>query len=658
MSLSLLTNADVKLRCVAAVVVSRCDSKADSASDVSRRRVRPVTTGLPMLALVSLMLTGCEQRESTPQPQESRVPRMDQGGQLSIWWDAIPDYVHLRGSPGTTSNIHRADYSGPESCKNCHLKNYQSWSEHPHRWMNSLVEHANVVGDFGERTMDYLGGRATFLVVDGRYVMRLQRDGTTRDFEVTQTIGSRFFQYYVGRQTAGPEPPASPQRTADHVLPFGFWIEEQEWVPIVHVGDELPDGERLDPFDAESLAQHHNAYARQCSTCHTTLPLGDRMIRSTRTIGRHAPRQMHLFTSEYLAKAHPDLWDGGRSPWDVEDLEMLALMQRMTEREARDHAVTLGVSCEACHLGARAHAEGNLKKPVFFPHAPELYVIGETEMGRTRENINWACGRCHTGNRPQFANGIATWNSTEFDDMMRGGCVSQISCVDCHEPHTGIGSQWTRTPDQDDQSCLKCHSKFNAPDTRLAHTHHPPGSSGDRCMNCHMPRLNEGLQDVVRTHMIFSPTDSRMIEAGHPNACNLCHTDQTIQWTVDSIDDWYGAELDRDAISRAYPDTERPASLHWMKNDHESVRLVAADALCRTKAHFALDALVNALDDPYLLNRQFAQRGLERMMQVDLDEYGYRFYMTPVERQAPVDRVRQSLVPGPPTENDGSRDPD
>ena len=24
-------------------------------------------------------------------------------------------------------------------------------------------------------------------------------------------------------------------------------------------------------------------------------------------------------------------------------------------------------------------------------------------------------------------------------------------------------------------------------------------------MNCHMPRINEGLQDVVRTHMIYSP---------------------------------------------------------------------------------------------------------------------------------------------------------
>ena len=42
-------------------------------------------------------------------------------------------------------------------------------------------------------------------------------------------------------------------------------------------------------------------------------------------------------------------------------------------------------------------------------------------------------------------------------------------------------------------------------------------------MNCHMPRINEGLQEVVRTHTIFSPTNSAMIESNQMNACNQCH---------------------------------------------------------------------------------------------------------------------------------------
>jgi len=40
-------------------------------------------------------------------------------------------------------------------------------------------------------------------------------------------------------------------------------------------------------------------------------------------------------------------------------------------------------------------------------------------------------------------------------------------------------------------------------------------------MNCHMPKINEGINSLVRTHTIFSPTNPAMIEANRPNACNL-----------------------------------------------------------------------------------------------------------------------------------------
>ena len=66
-------------------------------------------------------------------------------------------------------------------------------------------------------------------------------------------------------------------------------------------------------------------------------------------------------------------------------------------------------------------------------------------------------------------------------------------------------------------------------------------------MNCHMPRLNEGMQDVVRTHMIYSPTRADMIEAGHPNACNLCHLDQPMGWSAQKLNEWYS--IDKPALS-------------------------------------------------------------------------------------------------------------
>ena len=81
-----------------------------------------------------------------------------------------------------------------------------------------------------------------------------------------------------------------------------------------------------------------------------------------------------------------------------------------------------------------------------------------------------------------------------------------------------------------------------------------------------------------------------------------------------------------------------------MESDNEAVRLIAADALTRSKAKWALPQIIDALDDLYLLNRQFARIGLERMLGIDLRDFDYRFYMTPSERREPIARLREVLL--------------
>ncbi len=165
-------------------------------------------------------------------------------------------------------------------------------------------------------------------------------------------------------------------------------------------------------------------------------------------------------------------------------------------------------------------------------------------------------------------------------------------------------------------------------------------------MTCHMPRLNEGLQDVVRTHTIFSPTDAKLLEANQPNACNQCHVDQAIDWTLKYLKEWYGKSYDETAIAKAYPRRGQPVAIGWLDSKSEAVRLIAADSLTRHKAISALPRLVEALDDPYLLNRQFARIGVERMVDIRLEDFGYRFYMTPEERKEPLARLRQIFGEG------------
>ncbi len=591
---------------------------------------------------------------SAAQTRQAREqdPRFFNFDKLIFWWDAVPDKLRQASiATGPRSNMHGDDYVGPEACRDCHQKNYELWSRHPHRWMNAIAVEENVRGDFsGQQSIRYLGGEATFFRHQDGYRMKLVRGGVELIYEVRQTIGSRFFQYYIGRLRDGPFADEHPYRHVNHVLPFGFWLDRRQWVPVVHVGSEKPDGQRDDPFAPGADPQpgvDFTPYASNCNMCHTTFPLADNLTRKPRQLAKHAPVRMHWNMAAHFQREHPELWGSVEHPADVSNEAVDRFPQALMEYEAEQHAVTLGVSCEACHLGCQEHVADAKQLPDFHPRSPLLWVqtaSGQLETGRTHQNVNWACARCHVGERPQFAAGMSTWNSVEFSDAMLGSCYSQLKCIDCHPPHQATGAEWSKSAQEDDASCVRCHTRYASNDEIARHTHHPPGSSGARCMNCHMPRINEGLQAVVRTHTIFSPTNAAMLEANHPNACNLCHTDRPIDWTLEHLRDWYGAEFSAENMARAYPQRELPVATGWMKSDYEPVRLVAAEAACRAGDKARLPELLDMLDDPFLLNRQFTQIGLERMLDIRLSDYGYQFYMSPSERIEPLRALRAALL--------------
>ena len=612
-----------------------------------------------VLGLASAVVLGLvfeRWRTNTLRENRFAAPRREKVGRLTIWFDEQPEEVFdMWQATGPHSNLRKQDYADPQTCRRCHKKNYDAWFEHSHRKMNLPASAETVVGDFsGESSIDYLGGKATFESTTQGHRMTLVRDGHTRVYGVEETIGSRFFQYYSGRLVEGPEPAAHPMYQAAFVLPFGYWIDQEQWVPVVHVSEEVADGLRDDPFEVPAAAEDgkdYFSYHRHCANCHSTFALGDLILRTLPRLGRYSPETMHFSMPGYMADAHPKLWPAGKRSFDLSKGEMGVLMTAVAEFHASEHAVTMGISCGACHLGVKEHAEGRMKKPPFFPNSPHLHVEfqdeekkRDIEFGASSRTINAACARCHSGKRPEFGAGMSTWNSIEFTDAFRSPCFQEASCVDCHEPHQAIGKAWTKTPAQDDASCLKCHPRF-ADDTLLkAHTHHKVGSSGSRCMNCHMPRLNEGLQDIVRTHMIYSPTHSDMIESNEPNACNLCHTDKPIDWTLEHLGNWYKAKFNAKSIEFSYQPREQPVAIGWLKHHREAVRLVGADCLVRTQADWALPELIGALDDDFLVNRQFARTGIEKLVGRSLKATGYRFYMTRDERKQPLVRIRSEWL--------------
>ena len=88
-----------------------------------------------------------------------------------------------------------------------------------------------------------------------------------------------------------------------------------------------------------------------------------------------------------------------------------------------------------------------------------------------------------------------------------------------------------------DQACLQCHKEMTARLT--SHTHHDADSAGSRCYNCHMPHTTFGLLHAMRSHQVSSPNVRESLDYGRPNACNLCHLNETLSWTADKLHAWY-----------------------------------------------------------------------------------------------------------------------
>jgi hypothetical protein len=589
------------------------------------------------------------EREQKPLPANAKS-RYSSFGKFAFWFGDVAAPTRQRALPtGSYSNIEPKDYTeqGAGACGQCHPNHFQSWSRHPHRWMNAAATSDHVQGDFSDQTtLRYLGGKGRFWKEGNEFRMTVSRGAVCREFRITRTIGSRYFEYYVGVQTAGPEPADPADKGAEHVLPFGYWLTRRQWVPTVHIRED-----RADDFDDPRLNPYEGFYFRNyddiCGRCHTTLPMADWLARYPEDAGKYSPHRFGMDLTGYLKRQRPDLLQAPVEQMPTEELEKV--MQGLMNNRPPSPVLHLGIVCEACHNGCKQHvADPEHALPHFFPTSPLIYaeLPAEKPHGRTHANVNWICGRCHVGVRPLFPGGMSTWNSAEYSDAMRGGCYSQLRCVDCHNPHQATGPVWTHSADHDDASCLKCHAAYREAKARQEHTHHAPGSAGDRCMNCHMPRVNEGLDTVVRTHTISSPSKAVIIENNGPNACNLCHVERPIDWTLGYLRDWYGRNYRESAIARNYRPRQEPVGRIWLKHGFRATRLVAAAAYARRKNPDILPLLLTILDDKYLLNRQFGQLAVEEVSGQSLDKWGYSFLLSPDERAPVLPKVQEALAPG------------
>jgi hypothetical protein len=448
--------------------------------------------------------------------------------------------------------------------------------------MNRLVadDPSVVRGDFSGARHRYAGGEVRF---EPGPAMSFWKDGRpVRRFRVTRTIGSRYLQEYVGVETDGPEPPSDPIYATEIRLPFGFWMRAAGWIHQQYYdswyGPEWrADGTpAIDPYEVDA-----SPWAARCAWCHNTFPFELRAGR-----GDALGNGLEQFVS--LTPRPSNHVSGNLLPLD--------------------RLVTVGISCESCHLGGREHADSGARIR-FAPSSPDLTArAGAPDLSRGRRDplvVNAICGPCHSTPSPRYPGGAATRNSTEALDMAGAACAGAIKCTDCHDPHTAGPGPGAPDDPRHLAACARCH-----PDA-VADRHSGHAARDASCLDCHMPRIVQGLSDVVRTHHIQSPALAADAGAGGLNACNLCHLDRSIGWTASALSRRWGRQLEID--TEAYGGLDRPVGEAWLDSGDPTVRITAAAAYARAPrlGRAAVPLLLDILDDPVAYDRMRVLFALE-----------------------------------------------
>jgi predicted CXXCH cytochrome family protein len=532
----------------------------------------------------------------------------------------------------------RADYVGSQACAGCHVSIYEQWQRAPMHRMTRDLAKTDVTAPFDGRSLKLGQDVATLSERDGRRFVGLSQAGADTLFRVTKVIGGRYREDFVGEEV-------------DVNAPNGAALAEQRILPLSYL--KFDGTLRYKGYSVMVRERHELEpgliWQRACILCHNTAPqfvaLYDELY------GAGAPAYQGSASNELpVDKAFKYVIDdevglrrelerelhgvgaAGRLPENPSHALEIAI-SNTRERFGEAALVELGVGCESCHGGARAHAADPQRvKTSFAVQSSFMHV--ETAAGALpthAQDVNRGCAKCHTvlfsqypftweGGERRHAPGGSSTNSGEARDFLLGHCSAAMDCTTCHDPHaedqkSHLDELGTTAGNR---VCTTCHQTLATPAALKQHSHHRPEAEGSACLNCHMPKKNMGLAyEFTRYHRIGSPTDAERVLGDRPLECAICHADRSVDQIVTTMEKWWGKHYDRAALQRLYGADLRqnPVRITLLGGKpHEQA--LAADIAVRKNVPGTTDSVVALATNPYPLVRYFARHSLERRFNV------------------------------------------
>ena len=377
-------------------------------------------------------------------------------------------------------------FVGSARCAECHPQEAERWSRSWHSRALSPALPESVVGRFDGAHFKGASSEAWTGRDDKTYVMRTaDRSGTLHDYSVPWVIGGKRMQDAVAVMDDG----------AWQILPVYFHVTGRgEWVDYNESkqGFVSPDH----PFFWMNFRRTAN---HECLDCHTT----------------------GLKTR----------YDRNAKRWQTEFADP-------------------GVACEACHGPGGKHADSENAADIVHPgkldperalaicaqcHGPRqpLFPVLDSRHrfvpGDRYDDFYQALvvvdGRSRSGEF--FADGRPNSSSFEYQALSQSRCalVGGATCLSCHAaPHEEHATDELQPDSAGDASCRRCHESVFASGT--AHTHHQ-SPAAQSCLGCHMPKVVTGVLDSFADHALDVPNPENTLKHGVPNACALCHKNES-----------------------------------------------------------------------------------------------------------------------------------
>jgi predicted CXXCH cytochrome family protein len=509
---------------------------------------------------------------------------------------SIPDLL----SP---QKVEDQGYVSSETCRACHLAEYTSWQDSYHRTMTQVAspeaiaaphESADLEGN-GRRfavhfqdgamwaedihpyaTLDRLA--SVVRTLPGPTYVSSDKQPIPDDFKqfrsrVVMTTGSHHMQMYWHRDRRG----------AFRHLSWVWLIRDQRWVPGESVYLQPPEGIKCHSVGGQPRIALHNP-----SSVPRESKVGELGIACEAC---HGPGLEHIRANRNPTTRYTSYLTGDDDPTIVHP-------NKLSHQRSSD-------ICGRCHSGHQHTAwDRDTGTPFKAGDSLESYFRlrhFDTQPPDERGGYFWNDGTARVTGR-------------EYSAMIESACFTrgELACSSCHSMHGSDPDDQLSAGRDTDDSCLQCHESYA---NRIEeHTHHQEGSSGARCYNCHMPNTTYGLLSLTRSHRIDNPGVAMSTRTGRPNACNLCHVDQTLAWADEHLSAWYGQE----PVELTVDQQSVPAAALWLLKGDPAQRATAAwhfgwdPVLERAGTGWQTPLLARSLEDPYAAVRYLSERSLRR----------------------------------------------